>query len=323
MIAIFKKNLFVVSLLILVYILVLRINTLIYPIPYIPKEGDGYLSLTFYTVFSNPLVQAILAIVLLFVQSLMINRIGIKHKINRDIGLLPGAIYALFICLIPYETALPPVLIANTFVIVSLQYIFSTYNKRQVAKAVFSSGLAASIASLFYFPFLYFFFITTIGLLILRSFTLQERLQHLIGWFIPYVLLFVWEFWSDFERLVIPHYFENQYAFIRLPSINGIHDIVLYALTGISVIYFIINYSSFSSKKEITVQKKIDVFYWLLAYGILVSFFYNYLTIDHVMTLALPIGYMLAMAFINMKNQLVPEIVHVALLGVWVYIQFY
>lgn len=307
----------------LFYIVLLRIKYFLYPVAYTLQPGDGPLNEIFFTGFSSPMSQSIIAVLLIYIQSLMINRIGIKHKINTDIGLLPGAMYALFISLIPIEAALYPVLIANTFIVIALQNIFTTYNKKQVAKAVFSSGMAASIASLFYFPYLYFFFITTISLLILRSFTIKERLQHLLGWITPYVLMYVWQFWFDAQKMIIPHYFDEQYALFKVPYLSSIHEISFSVAAVLMILYFLFQYSKFSSKKEITVQKKIDIFYWVLLYGGLSTLFYNHVDITQFLTIGFPIGYMIAMAFIGIKNKIVPEILHLVLLGLWVFINFY
>ena len=78
-----------------VYITLIRLNTLINPVAYELKSSDGYLNEVFFNLLSNPLSQSIVAIVLIYIQALVINRIGIKHKLNKNFGLLPGVFYAL------------------------------------------------------------------------------------------------------------------------------------------------------------------------------------------------------------------------------------
>lgn len=303
----------------LVYIILIRLNTLIYPVAYQLKPSDGYLNEVFFTLLSNPLSQSIVAIVLIYIQALVINRIGIKHKLNKNFGLLPGVFYALFISLVPLETALTPILIANTFVIISLQYIITTYNKREVSRNVFSSGMYATLGSLFYFPYLYFFVVTTIGLLIMRSFSFKERLQHMIGWVLPYLLIWVWHFWSDNESPVIPNYFQDQYSFLNVGQIEGVKLWAFVILFVVFILVFLTQYLTFSSKKEITTQKKIDIFYWVMLYGGISILFYNHLSISHFFVVALPFGYFLAMSIVNIKNVTIRELVHFLLIAGVIY----
>lgn len=307
----------------LVYIALLRIKTFLDPVGYQIKSEDGYLNEVLFGFLTSPLSQSIIAVIFIFIQALIINRVGIKNKINKEFGLLPGAMFALFICMIPYSAALTPLLVANTFIILSLQSIFTTYNKKEVSKAIFYSGFFASIASLFYFPFLYFFFITTIGLMIMRSFTLKERLQHLIGWVVPYALIYVWHFWIDYPQMILPDYFKNQYALLNIGLMGTFKGLIFSIVALFMIIYFLAKYIAFSSKKDITVQKKIDIFYWVLLYGGLSIFFYNFVTIDHFITIALPVGYLLAMGFVGMKNKVYPEIIHLLMIGVVIYFSFY
>lgn len=321
MIALFKQNIFLVSLSIIVYVVGLRFSSFITPEVYQLKPEDGPINAIFYKWVSNPMTQSIFTALLLFVQALMINRIGIKNRINKEIGLLPGVIYVLFICLIPLPHICYPIILANTFIIISLQYIFSTYNKKSVANAAFMSGFMASLASLIYFPYLYFFFITTISLLIMRSFSTKERLQHLIGWFIPYTLLSSWQYWRNVDNLVIPHYFKNQYAFFNLPELSSLNIMIFLGVTIVMVVYLIFRFPSFSSKKEITIQKKIDIFYWILLYGGVSIIFYNYVGFEHFATIALPIGYLLAMVFASIRNIVLAELLHLLLIGLIIYFQ--
>ena len=307
----------------LVYVVIIRLHTIINPIPYELGEEDGFLVEVFFNSFSSPLTQAILAIVLIYIQALLINRIGIKHKLNKDFGLLPGVFYALFLSLYPQESALSPSLLANTFIIIALQYIITTYNKREVSANVFSSGMYASIASIFYFPYLYFFVITTIGFLIMRSFSFKERVQHLIGWLIPYILIWVYQFWYGHEKSIIPYYFHEKYGLLNFELGFNLKEMIVIGIIGFLIITFLVQYGRFSSKRDITTQKKIDIFYWVLFYGGLSILFYAHTDITHFAVIALPFGYLLAMSIVNINNLILRELFHILFVVLVIYVHYY
>jgi hypothetical protein len=319
----FRKNIFVVSFLMLGYITLIRIHTLLDPVAYHIGNQDGHVTKIIYEWLSSSRAQAVVAILLIYIQALLINRIGIKHKLNKDFGLLPGIFYALVLSIIPDRSALTPSIIANTFIIISVHYIITTYNKKEVSANVFSSGMYAALASIIYFPYLYFFIITTVGFLIMRSFSFKERLQHLCGWIIPYVLIWVFQFWMDQEDRIIPDYFKDKYGFFNFEGSGSIKDLLVFAITIMLVLTILLQYVKFSSKRDIRSQKKIDLFYWVLFYGGISTLFYAYLDVTHFAVIALPFGYFLAMSMVSINNLILRELIHILLLSVVVYIHFY
>ena len=309
--------------LLLPYAILVRLISFIHPQVYEVQETDGAINEWIFAQLYTPHSQAVVAILLIYIQALLLNRVGIKHKINKEIGLLPGLFFILFSGIIMMSNTLHPVIFANTFIILGLQNIFLTYNRKEASKEVFLSAFYSSLASLFYFPFIYFFVVTTAGLLIMRSFSFKERFQHLIGWTLPYFLLWVWEYWIMEPHKVIPYYFADQYKLIHIsifPTLK--HSLLILFLFG-SILYFLLRYSTYQSKRLITVQKKIDILYWVLFYGGVTALFYKHLEIEHLITIGLPVGYLFGMSIITIKDNAIQELTHLLMIAFMIYLQFF
>ena len=112
----------------------------------------------------------------------------ITGRITRESSLFPGLFY-IFICtMFPDFNYLSPALMANTFVILALFNVFSSYKKSGQSGDVFNAGLFVSTAMLFDFSYCIFFISCFVGFLIVRSFRFIERVQYFLGFVIPIFL---------------------------------------------------------------------------------------------------------------------------------------
>ncbi len=181
MLEIFRKNLFINSLLLLPYIILVRLATLFYPQKYQVQETSNEILKGLYSFIDFPVLQSIIAILLIFIHAIIINHTFIKHRLSREITLLPGLIYVVFVTVVTDFTVLHPALLGNTFIIFALMNLFKTYKLPNAAACIFNAGFYISVASLFYTPYVFMVFFGIIILLILRSFKLLEKLQYFLG----------------------------------------------------------------------------------------------------------------------------------------------
>jgi hypothetical protein len=110
---------------------------------------------------------------------------------------LPGMAYMLITSLLPEWSFLSAPLIAATFIIWAFAKLFQLYNNEYANTKIYNIGLLLGIASLFYFPSLLFIACIIIGLLILRSFLVNEIFLLLIGATTPYYFYAVYLFLVD------------------------------------------------------------------------------------------------------------------------------
>lgn len=102
LISVFKRNLFVNSLLLLPLTALVRVFSLIFHEKLKQIKKVGYymnLSLIFY--LENSLLYSFISIFIVFFTAVLINRLVIKNRIANEITLLPGLFFILMVSLSP------------------------------------------------------------------------------------------------------------------------------------------------------------------------------------------------------------------------------
>ena len=184
MLSLFRTNQIAFNLLLIVYILLVRGSALFVGHPEEDFTGQGVLSDWLNESWGTTGVLAVsIGIVIVFLQSLLINIIVAKFRMATSVSLFPGLFYALLASMIPEFLALSPALMANTFFILALWELLETYRKNNVAGHIVNVGFWIGIASLFYFSEVVFLLLAFIGLNVLRAFKFKEVMMLWIGFF--------------------------------------------------------------------------------------------------------------------------------------------
>ncbi len=322
MIELFRKNLFINSVLLLPYTFLIRLKSLIEPKAYTLSANDGILNEFIFSWISSPLLQNILACVLIFLQGALLNRIFIKNRISHESTLLPGMFYILFVSILPQFLGLNPVIIGNTFLLFAMSEMLKTYKKPRAAGQIFNTGFFISVGSLFYFSYLAFVVFGIIGIMSLRSFKVAERLQLICGAITPLFLMGSWMYFREALPKFYPDYFTfNIGVFNQLSS-----DQYTWITIGIFVLIIVLivfGYNGFTMKKSIQVQKKIDVMYWIILVSILSPFLVNKLSEAHFIVVLAPIAGLFALLFLRIRNKITMEMIHLLMLGAVFFMHFY
>lgn len=271
---------------------------------------------------SSSWVQGLLASLLVYVQALIINRLCIKHRIAKEMTLIPGLIYITISAILPDFLSLSPMLIGITFIIIAVHLLFNTYNSAIASSDIFSAGFLIGLASIFYFPYYYFFVISFIALIILKSFTFKERIQHALAWMIPTFLLWVWEYFNNYDQRVIPDFFSANFGINQVLFIQDIKSLIISVLIGILVLIFIFNFTNYTKQKVTSTQKKISILYWVLVYSGIVLLMIEHLEYSHLFTFLFPSAIFTTLSLLNFKNKIISEIIFLILLIVVVIVQF-
>ncbi len=323
MLEFFRKNLFINSLLLLPFCLLIRIKGVIKPIPYnFVSERESSIFNNLMELVSSNWVQGLLASLIVYMQALIINRLCIKHRVAKEMTLIPGLVYITISAVIPDLLSLSPMLIGSTFIIIAVHLLFNTYNSVAAASDIFSAGFLIGLAGVFYFPYYYFFIVSFIALIILKSFTFKERIQHSVAWVIPTLLLWVWEFFNNEPLRVIPDFFWENFGVNQVLFIQDIKSLIISVLIGILVLIFLVNFSNYTKQKVTSTQKKISILYWVMAYSGLVLLMIEHLQYSHIFSFLFPAAIFTTLSLLNFKNKIVAEIIFLVLLIVVVIVQF-
>ena len=313
MLEVFRRNLFFNALLLLPYVIIVRVLSLIYPKGYQLNADDGYLNHLFYTLIGDyPLIQSIVAIVLVFFQASFINFIVNKNRMATVPNLLPGVVYVLLISIIPAFQILSPILIANTFLLFSIYNCFNASKKFSMATSIFNVSFFLSIAAMIYFPYCVFIVAAYLSLMRIRTFSLIEQLQFLIGAITPFFLFATYFNWYEVLPKYLPEYFWNNISLFDWRRGFEYYDLIV-VFSFLALVFFsFIRYNEFRKKKNVLAQKKIDILYWLLLLSVPTIFFWQNLGLEHLIVLIPPLSIFIGMFLLGLRNRILAELIHVA-----------
>lgn len=322
MIEIFRRNLFVNSILLLPYIFILRLNTVLHPVEFTLGESSNVFQKSIFFTLTDPLAQNIFANLLIFCQALLINHLYLKNRLSKNATLFPGLFYIIFITLIDENNLLAPILIANTFIILAVLNVLETYKLPQARVYIFNTGFILAMASLFYSPYFAFILFGVISLLQLRSFKIAEKLQFFIGFGVPYFLLFTYRYWFGISYVDLD--FINE-IFFRIPKFRTDGLIVFYLsvlVPLLCVVLALFNFGNINGKKSIQAQKKIDIIYWVLLFCLISFLIFNTPGLHHLLSLAFPLSVLIGCLVSDTKKTVILEIIHILIVSLIFITQF-
>lgn len=313
MIFIFRKNDVANILFLLPYLVLMRMYSLLYPAAYELPEQSGIVSEWIFGALANyPLWQSIIAIVLIFLQAILINIETNNNRLFIMQNAVPGLLYCLFASFFVGLQGLSPALIAMTFVLLASFDAFRVYKKNQATSNIFNAGIFLAIASIIYPPCLLLIFALFIEIGILRSFTIRERLQYLAGlisiyWLLGVVLYYFGWFSSDF----IPSFeFLGSIDLFWPLSLTRSWPLIFIAL---AVIVTLGNHYNYMKKKGIEARKKIDFFYWIMLFSLAPILLFSNVNMTHLLFLAMPLSVLASMNLASQKSVNKAELIHIGL----------
>lgn len=321
MLAIFRTNQLFASVLLALYILLVRGSVLVAPSDWMPS-GYGPLAEWVYNWIGYAGRTADLAaMALLLLQASYLNFFISEYRLASEVSLFPGLFYILVSSMLPEFLHLSPLLMANTFFIIVIAEIFATFKKADCADHIFNIGFWTGVGSLFYPSYLFLFVLGFVGLNILRAFIFRERLMMLVGLITPYILLsayFIWkdEFWSFWlERI------PGSFAFLDFKPVPLWLAYRSLAIFAILILVVLFSYRSYLHKQTMQVQRKVNILFWSLLVTVLSLLMQPDIEIGHLLATAVPLGIMLSFNFVRMPSRMA-EVIHLLILAIVFFLQF-
>lgn len=317
MIFLFRRNLFLNSLLLLPYVILLRSYSFAHEVQNesLNVECGNIISNSFISFLqSNAWLEPVFTSLLIFFHAILINRVVIKHRITKELTLIPGMIYILLVSFYPSSLSLHPILLANTFFLLAITQMFNLYKLYNPSPTLVLSGFFAALSSLFYFPYILVVFFGIYIIYILRSISILEILQMIGGALAVYILVFTAMYYFDYHEVF---YFKEWFTNFSLPTkfftISGIQYIWV-GLILLLNLFFIFNYTSFVKKKSLASRKKIDTLYFWQAASIVSLFLICDITLSHILILSIPFCIFFAIQLLKNRSLLFFELLHIVLL---------
>lgn len=314
MLNIFRTNQIITGVLLLPYIVLLYASVFILDSTPPTIESSGIFSDWVYNQLAgNTLLSNIIAIVLIWLQSFLINAIALKHRLQNDFTLFPGLFYILLCSLLPDFLYLSPVLMGNTFFIIALGQTMECYKKNSVADRIFLVGFWLGIAGLFYFSFNLLIFWAIVGLSSLRAFRLKEVLQVVFGLLTVFILTGTYYFWVGEFDIFWKMQFVDNITFWDFDNTSNYFIWIRGGVIALFVIASTLGSGSFMYKKIMQVQKKITVLVRALIIIAFTILFQAGMSIEHLLIFMVPLCFFASFYFSSMKRNFA-ELLHLAIL---------
>lgn len=186
MLKIFRTDVFLQTVVILVVAVVMWLGVFISPQP-MPMVGGGQLYYWLAGLFS-PLVGTIVAFVLVLFEGFLLNAILYRHKMISQSTLLPMLFYVIAMSL--GKPTLTPLLVANLMLLLAVDQLMLTGTLLSLPlDKVFGASASIAIATLFC-PAMAVFFIPLVASMFNYSlYTWRDAAMLLLGLLAPYIIL--------------------------------------------------------------------------------------------------------------------------------------
>ena len=157
MLELFRKDRPIGYVLLCIYVLLLRIPAFISETNWTPLARSPFSDLVYNAIGYTSITAHIVGTILIFFQAIIINSMMNSNRITKESSLFPGLLFILLQTLIPDFNYLSPAMMANTFLVMALWNISTSYKKTGKSGEIFNTGIFIGIAMLFdisYFVFL-------------------------------------------------------------------------------------------------------------------------------------------------------------------------
>jgi len=255
------------------------------------------------------------AFILVFVNSLLLVRMNIKYNFLRTRTYLPAIVYIVLISFVKEVHRLTPALAASTFVILAIDKMMYTFKRDKLAIQIMDASLYISFSSLFYFPALFLLIYLWIGLLLLRPFKWREWLFTILGVILPYLIVACILYISG-KNISIPFEKIMEHPFIvGWQMENSLVTIIFFAYVAFLIFLASIQIMKLFGTKKVHSRRFFIFFLWLFVLTIAIYFLVPSASIEILYISALPVSYLYAHFFINLRSQSFAEILFFILIA--------
>lgn len=261
--------------------------------------------------------------ILVLLQGFLLVQFNKKHILINYRTYLPAFFYILISGSFVQLQRLNPVLIGSIFIFAAVNFIFSTYRTEYALNKLYLAGFFVSIASLFWGPLAIFILIIWVSLSILRPFIGREWVVGLLGFFTPYLFVFVYFFVFLPESLFIQlmdHFFASFHVLKVFHQLHYSYYIFygfLFLLIIVASYTILANYQ----KKKIKTRKYFEINWWLFLFSLSLFLIFKNVKYEIIYLMSIPVSFLFADYFYTVKRNWYLDILLLILLSSLVHIQ--
>ena len=304
MLSLFRTNQLYASFWLLLYVIVLHLSAFLLPTDWQPSGSSLFAQATYHALGASSTVANILAVVLVFFQSLLVHLMCANYKMTSESNFFGGVFYAFVASCFPDFIHLSPILMANTFVVLALYSLFESYKNQAAADHIFNVGLWIGFASLFYFSTIIFLLGALVGLSVVRTFKWRERVILLCGFAAAYLLTFTFYFWNDGVAVFWNEQFADSLRWLNFVGELDAMDFFKLLFFAFLVLLSVFSVNAYAFKRSGQAQKYQQILYIFMLFAATTVLFQQNITLSHLLILSVPLGFFLAFTFSAMRPQI-------------------
>lgn len=263
-----------------------------------------------------PLLQVIAAWCFLIIQAFLVNHIVTSRNLMDRFTLLPALIYVVLMSGTFEMMSLNPVLFANFFLLLALNKIFDAFPEKEIILQVYNVGLLVALAGLFYLPALLFLFLAVIALFTYTVGNIRGLLATLMGFATPFLFLGVILYLADvfeenFSAILsyqgLLQVFSHSFSYYTQAFLGFLGMLFLVAFLKVTFGHF--------GEKPIRIRKRFHILVWFFFIALLSTLVMEGFFEIHYALMVIPLSMFLSVFFMEMKKNLLPEIIFTLLLA--------
>jgi hypothetical protein len=210
------------------------------------------------------LAYRLTAMGLILLQGLLLNSTLNHHSVYATKNYLPALLYLVLGSLSFEFNMLTPLLIGNTFLILSLPYIITLNREGFENNRLFVGGFMLGLAAMSYLPLAVFLLVGVFAVIFFASNTFRSTMLMLCGFLFPYAVLMTYYMYTnttqEFLELHLLRPWHLQVTFLRPPS-----DVAkLMMIPGIILILSLLSAASLPQRLVFQVKFQQLMWVWLL-----------------------------------------------------------
>ena len=274
---------------------------------------------------THPLYIVILSILLLYIQAVVLNQVFENHRLTERNHLLTAAIYVITLSSNSDLTQPLGILITNFILIILLNIVLNIYGRKEPFRHVFDAGFLIGLASMIYFPVVYFILFVWIALMLYQIFTWREWVIPVIGLSIPYLFAGTYFFWKDSLTLELSHL---STPFTKFSPLFFESTVYFYLFSGLIILLILISLNHAlreQRKSTIPVRKKTGVLFAFLFIALMSGFFSGEILMRYLLITFIPVSMFIAQYFTGLRKVFVMDMIVMAMLIIMLadkYLQF-
>ena len=236
MLQLFRNNSPFTVIILFIFALLVKFQVLLHPVMPVAVANHflyNYIVRILFIVFRNgAFACTMLSVILLFTQSLYLKSIATRHKLFPRYTYIPAFVYLLLTSVYPAFSTFSETMLINWFLLGAADFMFSFTQTTQPRKLIFNASFLLSMAAMFQFTMLAYFFLLLVGMVMFRSFNLGEWSVALMGYITPLYFLACILFLTD--RFYLFRQWPHIGSILTAPVSSPFHVII--TISGIFIL---------------------------------------------------------------------------------------